>query len=45
MYGFDGGKKIKDLKRHTVMDYQELVLEVLVKEANASERLGAVVIF
>lgn len=44
MYGFDGGKKVKGRKRHIVVDSQGLLLGVLVSEANASERLGAVVV-
>lgn len=42
--GFDGGKKIKGRKRHIVVDSQGLLIGVLVTEANASERLGAVVV-
>ena len=45
MYGFDGGKKVKGRKRHIVVDSQGLVIGVLVTEANASERLGAIVVF
>ncbi|NJL20443.1 MAG: IS5 family transposase [Leptolyngbyaceae cyanobacterium SM1_3_5] len=44
LYGFDGGKKVKGRKRHIVVDSQGLVLGVLVSEANASERLGAIVV-
>ena len=44
MYGFDGGKKVKGRKRHIVVDSQGLLIGVLVTEANASERLGAVVV-
>lgn len=44
MYGFDGGKKVKGRKRHIVVDSQGLLIGVLVSEANASERLGAVVV-
>lgn len=43
VYGFDGGKKVKGRKRHLVVDSQGLLIGVLVTEANASERLGAVV--
>ncbi len=44
--GFDGGKKVKGRKRHIhiVVDSQGLLIGVLVTEANASERLGAVVV-
>lgn len=45
VYGFDGGKKVKGRKRHIVVDSQGLVLGILVTEANASERLGAIVVF
>ena len=44
VYGFDGGKKVKGRKRHIVVDSQGLLLGVFVTEANASERLGAVVV-
>jgi putative transposase len=44
-YGFDGGKKVKDRKPHIVVDSQRFVLGILVTEANAPERLGAVVVF
>lgn len=44
VYGFDGGKKVKGRKRHIVVDAQGLLIGVLVSEANASERLGAVVV-
>jgi putative transposase len=44
VYGFDGGKKVKGRKRHIVVDSQGLLIGVLVSEANASERLGAVVV-
>jgi len=43
VYGFDGGKKVKGRKRHLVVDSQGLLIGVLVTEANASERLGALV--
>lgn len=43
MYGFDGGKKVKGRKRHIIVDSQGLLIGVLVTEANASERLGAIV--
>lgn len=45
VYGFDGGKKVKGRKRHIVVDSQGFVLGVLVTEANAPDRLGAVVVF
>lgn len=44
MYGFDGCKKVKGRKRHIIVDSQGFLIGVLVTEANASERLGAVVI-
>ena len=44
VYGFDGGKKVKGRKRHIVVDAQGLLIGVLVTEASASERLGAVVV-
>lgn len=44
VYGFDGGKKVKGRKRHIVVDGQGLLIGVLVSEANASERLGAIVV-
>jgi putative transposase len=44
LYGFDGGKKVKGRKRHVIVDSQGLLIGVLVTEANASERLGAVVV-
>jgi transposase len=44
VYGFDAGKKVKGRKRHIVVDSQGLLIGVLVTEANASERLGAVVV-
>lgn len=43
-YGFDGGKKVKGRKRPIVVDSQGLLIGVLVSEANASERLGAIVV-
>ena len=45
VYGFDGGKKVKGRKRHIIVDSQGLLIGVLVTEANASERLGAIVVF
>ena len=45
VYGFDGGKKVKGRKRHIIVDSQGLLIGLLVSEANASERLGAIVIF
>lgn len=44
MYGFDGGKKVKGRKRHIIVDSQEFLIGVLVTEANASERLGAIAV-
>ena len=44
VYGFDGGKKVKGRKRHIVVDSQGLLIGVLVTEANAPERLGAIVV-
>lgn len=44
VYGFDGGKKVKGRKRHIIVDSQGLLIGVLVTEANASERLGAIVV-
>ena len=44
VYGLDGGKKVKGRKRHIVVDAQGLLIGVLVTEASASERLGAVVV-
>ncbi|MBD1914004.1 transposase [Leptolyngbya sp. FACHB-16] len=44
VYGYDGGKKVKGRKRHIVVDSQGLVIELLVTEANTSERLGAVLV-
>ena len=40
MYGFDGGKKIKGRKRHILVDTLGLLLEVIVTEANGSERIN-----
>jgi putative transposase len=44
IYGYDGGKKVKGRKRHIVVDSQGLLIGALVTEANASERLGAIVV-
>lgn len=44
VYGYDGGKKVKDRKHHIVVDSQGLLIGVLVTEANGSERLGALVV-
>jgi len=44
VYGFDGGKKVKGRKRHLIVDSQGFLMGVLVTEANASERLGAIVV-
>ena len=44
VYGYDGGKKLKGRKRHLIVDSQGLMIGVLVTEANAPERLGAVVV-
>ncbi len=41
MYGFDGGKRVKGRRRHTLVDSLGLVLKVVVSEANSSERLVA----
>ncbi|MGL4617767.1 MAG: IS5 family transposase [Chroococcidiopsis sp.] len=43
VYGFDGGKLVKGRKRHVVVDTQGLLMGVVVTEANASERLGAII--
>ena len=40
MYGFDGGKKVKGRKRHILVDTLGLLLEVIVTEANGSERIN-----
>ncbi|WP_293084530.1 transposase, partial [Moorena sp. SIO4A1] len=40
----DGGKKVKGRKRHIVVDSLGLLIGVLVTVANASERLGSVVV-
>lgn len=42
--GKSGGKKVKGRKRHIVVDSQGLVIGVLVTEANAPERLGAIIV-
>jgi hypothetical protein len=44
VYGYDGSKKVKGRKRHIVVDSQGLLKCVLVAEANASERLGALAV-
>ncbi len=44
VYGCDGGKLVKGCKHHLVVDSQGLLIGVLVTEANALERLGAVVV-
>ncbi|PMB10595.1 IS5/IS1182 family transposase [Fischerella thermalis CCMEE 5273] len=44
VYGFDGGKKVKGRKRHIVVDSQGLLIGVVVTEANAPERLGAIIV-
>jgi transposase len=44
VFGFDSGKKVKGRKLHLVVDSQGLVIGLLVTEANASKRLGAVVV-
>jgi len=41
---FRGGKKVKGRKRHIVVDSQGLLIRVLARRANASERLGVVVV-
>ena len=43
-YGFDGGQQDKGRKRHIIVDSQGFLMGVLVTEANASERLGAIVV-
>lgn len=43
VYGFDGGKLVKGRKRHIMVDTQGLLMSVVVTEANAPERIGAVV--
>ena len=40
MYGFDGGKRVKGRKRHILVDSLGLLLEVIVTEANGSERIN-----
>lgn len=40
MYGFDGAKKVKGRKRHILVDTLGLLLEVIVTEANGSERIN-----
>jgi putative transposase len=40
VYGFDGGKKVKGRKRHILVDTLGLLLEVIVTEANGSERIN-----
>lgn len=40
MYGFDGGKNVKGRKRHILVDTLGLLLEVIVTEANGSERIN-----
>jgi putative transposase len=44
VYGYDGGKQIKGRKRQIVVDSHGFLDGVLVTEANASERLGAIVV-
>lgn len=44
VYGFDGGNKVKGRKHQIVVDSQGLLIGVLVTQANASERLRAVVV-
>ncbi len=44
VYGFDGGKKVKGYKRRILVDFQGLLIELLVTEANFPERLGGVVL-
>ena len=45
VYGFDGGKQVKGRKRHIIVDSQGLLIGIFITEANASERLGAIVVF
>ena len=40
MYGYDGGKKVKGRKGHILVDTLGLLLEVIVTEANGSERIN-----
>ncbi|MDJ0649699.1 MAG: IS5 family transposase [Xenococcaceae cyanobacterium MO_188.B19] len=40
VYGFDGGKRVKGRKRHILVDSLGLLLEVIVTEANGSERIN-----
>ncbi|MBE9169276.1 IS5 family transposase [Pleurocapsales cyanobacterium LEGE 06147] len=40
VYGYDGGKKLKGRKRHILVDTMGLLLEVIVTEANGSERIN-----
>ena len=41
MYGFDGCKKVKGRKGHTLVDSLGLMLKLVVSEANAPERILA----
>ncbi|HEY9650141.1 MAG TPA: hypothetical protein V6C95_05725 [Coleofasciculaceae cyanobacterium] len=41
---YEGGKKVQGCKRYTIADFQGLLISVLVRQANASERLGAVMV-
>ena len=42
--GYDGGKKIKGIKRHIVVDTLGLLLDVTVHSANIADRRGAAMI-
>jgi putative transposase len=39
--GFDGGKKIKNKKRHVLVDTQGLLMEAIVHAADIQDRDGA----
>ena len=43
--GYDGGKKIKGVKRHILVDVFGLVIACLVTAANVSDRAGASILF
>jgi transposase len=42
--GYDGGKKIKGIKRHIVVDTLGLLLDVTVHSANVADRRGAAMV-
>jgi putative transposase len=44
VWGYDGGKLTKGRKRHLVVDTLGLVIEVIVTEGNAPERVSAVMV-